>query len=134
VRYALIDLLVLTLLVGLITAIVAKREATSATAAKLATLQAEIDQAADDCQEKEREIKLFTRAIKRRSTDLDLLSPTLDRVTDSLNQAALSIVEPTPHEGTVSRKFIPTFSLRREFRERTTIYVPANPPLCQSLA
>jgi hypothetical protein len=124
VRYALIDLLALTLLAGLATAIFVKREATSATAAKLAALQAAIDRDADDCRGKEREIKLFKRTIERRATDLGLLVPTVNRVADLLNQAALSLVKPAPHGGTVSRQMIPTFSRLNAFRERTKIYVP----------
>jgi hypothetical protein len=125
-RFRVIDILALTLLLGLALAIVAKRQAISATALELATLRAVTDRAVDDCKQKEHEIELLARTINRRATDLNLLSPTVDRVADLLNQAVLSTVEPTPHEDTVSRRIIPTYSRQGEFRERTKIYVPAN--------
>jgi hypothetical protein len=125
-RFAIIDLLALTLLTCLAVAIYVKRQAISATTLDLATLQAETEQAADLCQEQEPQIELLTRTINRRVTDLDRLSPMVDHLAQLLNQAALSMAEPAPHEGTVSREFIPTFSRDDEFRERTKIYVPAN--------
>ena len=69
-RFALIDLFALTLLICLMTAVIKVRQASSDTAANLAKLQPDTSRAADDCQEKKREIELFTRTIKRRGTDL----------------------------------------------------------------
>ena len=132
VRFALIDLLALTLLVSLIAAIFAKREAMSATAVTLATLQTAIDQDADRCRRKEREIALLTRTIERRATDFGLLSVAVDRIAESLNEAALSMAGSAPSEGTVSRQNIPTFARQRELRERTRVYVPAN-LVCEAL-
>lgn len=125
-RFAVLDLLAVALVVALATAILVRRDAISAAAAQLNTLHAEIAQAADDCQEKEREITSFKRITTRRAVDLDLLRLTAVRVEDLSNQAALEIVEPPPHGDAVSRTFIPTSSCRDEFRERTIIFVPTD--------
>lgn len=114
------------LLTAMAVAIVAQRKDVAATALEVATLRTAIEQAADDCQRKEREIEPLKRTITRQKTDLDRLSPMLDRLVDSLNQAALSTVELSPHKDTVSRKFVPTLTFGDVFRERTKLYVPAN--------
>jgi hypothetical protein len=126
VRFAVLDLLAVTLVVTLATAVFVKSEAMSSAAAKLDALQTEIAEAADDCQEKEREFPSLTRITTRRATDFDLLRLTVDRIEDLSNQAALKITEPPPHGDAVSRTFIPTSSCRDGFRERTIIFVPAD--------
>jgi len=125
-RFAVLDLLALTLVFALAMAIFVRLEATSSASAQLSALQAEIAQAADECREKEREITFLKRITARRATDLVLLRHTVDRIEDESNDIALRITEPPPHGEEVSRTFVPTSSCRDEFRERTIIFVPAD--------
>jgi hypothetical protein len=101
-----------------------KRQAISATALELAKLEAEIEQAANDCQEKDRETELLTRTINRRSMDLDHLSQTVDHIAQLFNQEILPTVELMPRDSTVSTIRVPTFARSDEYRERKKVFVP----------
>lgn len=123
-RFSVLNLLALTLLVTLTTAIFVKRNATSSASARLSDLEAEIAKASDDCREKERAIGSLRRITTRRATDIELMRLTADRLEGRVNTIVLKTAEPPPHRDNVSRNFIPTSSCGHEFRERTIIYLP----------
>jgi|tagenome__1003787_1003787.scaffolds.fasta_scaffold20627423_2 hypothetical protein len=123
-KFAIVDLLALTLLSCLTLSILVKRQAISATALDLAQLRAATERAADDCQQKEREIELFMRTIKRRAQDLDRLSRVTDHAAQLFNQAMLPTVKLAPRQNVVSTIRVPTYSRSDEFRVRKKIYVP----------
>ena len=123
-KLALIDLFVVTFLACLTVATFIKRQEIVAASKAVAALQAETEQATEQCRRAEHEIQLYNRIIEKRKLVLESLSKTVDRSIASFNQTVLPMTRLKLRDDTVLAKMVPTVSRDQELRERWKIHVP----------